>query len=188
MLCTANTTGMNALAKQLFKGSSGARCYTTTASTKKSLLNSSITLTDTSGQKKSLKDIFEKKKVALVGVPGAFSGVCSTKHLPTYLTNAAKLKEKGIDQIVCVSVNDHFVMNAWANSLHSEDKISLYADPNAAFTKSIGMDVDLAGVFGNVRSKRYSMIVDNGEIVKQNVEGSPGDLNVAGAEDLLKQL
>jgi len=158
------------------------------STTPKNLINPNITLTDTTGQKKNLKDIFEKKKIALVGVPGAFSGVCSTKHLPTYLTNAAKLKEKGIDQIVCVSVNDHFVMNAWANSLHTDDKIVLYADPSAAFTKSLGMDLDLSGVFGNVRSKRYSMIVDDGNIVKQNVEESPGNMTVAGAEDLLKQL
>jgi len=181
---------MNSISTRLLKSSPLSSSLITrsfSSTTPKNLLDSSITLTDTTGQKKTLKEIFEKKKIALVGVPGAFSGVCSTKHLPTYLTNASKLKEKGIDQIICVSVNDHFVMNAWANSLHTDDKISLFADPNAAFTKSVGMETDVP-VFGNVRSKRYSMIVDNGKIIKQNVEDSLGNVSVAAAEELVKQL
>jgi len=148
-----------------------------------------VTLTDTAGTKVALDNIFANKKVVVIGVPGAFSGVCSTKHLPPFLTNSKKIKEKGVDDIIVVSVNDHFVMNAWANTLKAEDKVKLYADPTAKFTKLVGLDVDVSSSpFGNTRSKRYSLIVDNGKVTHENVEKALGDVDQASAEGVLKQL
>ena len=133
-------------------------------------------------------DIFAGKKVVLFAVPGAFTGTCSNVHVPGYLENRETILAKGVDTIAVLSVNDAFVMDAWAKSTGGEGKIRFLADWDGAFTKAIGMDIDLsAGTLG-VRSKRYSMIVEDGEVTSLNLEPSPGEAVVSGAAALLEQL
>lgn len=136
----------------------------------------------------STSDIFGGKKVVLFAVPGAFTGTCSNIHVPGYLNNRDAIIAKGVDDIAVLSVNDAFVMTAWAKSTGGEGKIRFLADWDAAFTKSVGMDIDLsAGTLG-VRSKRYSMIVDDGTVTALNIEESPGEAIASGADALLEQL
>lgn len=129
--------------------------------------------------------LFQGKKVVLFAVPGAFTPTCSHAHLPGYVTMADKMKAKGVDSIICLSVNDAFVMDAWGKSLNAEEIIML-SDGNAAFTESIGLDMDTAE-FGGVRSVRYSMLVDDGVVLEINIE-DPGRFEVSDAETMLKQL
>ncbi len=134
----------------------------------------------------STDDIFGGKKVAFFVVPGAFTPTCSAAHLPGFVDNADALKAKGVDSIVCVSVNDPFVMAAWGKAQNVGDKVALYADPGD-LVKAVGMELDL-GVAGlGVRSNRYSMVVDNGTVAVLNDEGGP-DFEVSSAEALLEQL
>ncbi len=129
--------------------------------------------------------LFNDKKVVLFAVPGAFTPTCSAAHLPGYIALADKLKAKGIDEIMCVSVNDAFVMDAWKQSANAE-AITMLADANATFTKQIGMDMD-TGEFGGVRSLRYSMLVDDGIVKQLNLE-DPGRFAVSDAESMLNSL
>ncbi|MDP7546264.1 MAG: peroxiredoxin, partial [Alphaproteobacteria bacterium] len=130
----------------------------------------------------STDDIFGGKKVAFFVVPGAFTPTCSAAHLPGFVDNADALKAKGVDSIVCVSVNDPFVMAAWGKAQNVGDKVALYADPGD-LVKAVGMELDL-GVAGlGVRSNRYSMVVDNGTVAVLNDEGGP-DFEVSSAEAL----
>ena len=131
------------------------------------------------------KDLFAGKKVALFALPGAFTPTCSAAHLPGFVALADKLKEKGVDSIVCLSVNDAFVMDAWGKANNAEHLLMI-ADGNATFTKSVGMDMD-TGDFGGVRSMRYSMLVDDGVVTQINIE-EPGRFEVSDAETLLKSL
>ncbi|MEO1745411.1 MAG: peroxiredoxin [Pseudomonadota bacterium] len=132
--------------------------------------------------------LFKGKTVVLVGMPGAFTGTCSLNHLPGIVENADAIKAKGVDEIAVLTVNDPFVSGAWADQSGGKDKIVFLADWDIAFTKAIGMDIDL-GVAGlGVRSKRYSMIVRNGVVETLNVEESPGDADVSGAAAILNQL
>ena len=134
----------------------------------------------------STNDIFGGKKVAFFVVPGAFTPTCSAEHLPGFVNNAAAIKAKGVDSIVCVSVNDPFVMAAWGKAQNVGNAVALYADPGN-FVKAVGMELDL-GVAGlGVRSNRYSMIVDDGTVAVLNDEGGP-DFEVSSAEKLLEQL
>ena len=110
---------------------------------------------------KDIQEIFKDKKVVLFGLPGAYTSVCSAKHLPGYLDNHEKYKSKGIDHIVCVSVNDPFVMDAWGKSQGVGDKIIMMADPFLEFTKSIGADIDISARGLGIRSNRYTMLIDN---------------------------
>eukprot|EP01027_Heterolobosea_sp_BB2_P024088 GEZU01036256.1.p1 GENE.GEZU01036256.1~~GEZU01036256.1.p1 ORF type:complete len:196 (+),score=69.46 GEZU01036256.1:27-590(+) len=128
------------------------------------------------------------KRVVVFGVPGAFTPVCSSKHVPSYLESFDKIKQKGVDTVACVAVNDSHVLNAWAEKLNATNKVAMIGDPQAELTKSIGLDVDLTEVGLGIRSKRYSMIVDNGEVVALNVEESPGEFKTSGADTILKQL
>lgn len=107
--------------------------------------------------------LFNGKKVALFAVPGAFTPGCSVTHLPGFIIYADKLKAKGVDSIVCVAVNDAFVMDAWKKSQNAEE-IEFIADGNGTFTKQIGMELDGSGFGLGLRSKRYAMIVDNGVV------------------------
>jgi len=128
------------------------------------------------------------KKIVLFGVPGAFTPTCTLNHLPGFLDNADAIKAKGVDDIVVVSVNDPFVVGAWAEHSGGKDKIHFVADWDGSFTKAIGMEIDL-GVAGlGHRSKRYSMIVEDGKVTALNVEDNPGEAEVSGAAQLMKQL
>jgi glutaredoxin/glutathione-dependent peroxiredoxin len=131
-------------------------------------------------------EYFAGKKVALFAVPGAFTPTCSAKHLPGYVEKAADLKAKGVDEIACVSVNDAFVMGAWGKASGSDD-VTMLADGNGDFAKALGLDADFSGFGMGGRSKRYSMIVDNGVVTELNVEG-PGEFKVSSAEHMLSQL
>ncbi|WP_136660361.1 peroxiredoxin [Nitratireductor sp. XY-223] len=136
----------------------------------------------------TISSIFGGKKVVLFAVPGAFTPTCHLNHLPGYLQNRETILAKGVDEIVVLAVNDGFVVGAWAAATGGEGKIRYLADWDAAFTKAIGMDADLsAGTLG-IRSKRYSMIVDDGTVVSLNVEDSPGEAVTSGAAALIEQL
>ena len=130
-------------------------------------------------------ELFSGKRVVLFAVPGAFTPTCSEAHLPGYVALADKIKAKGVDSIICLSVNDAYVMDAWGKSANADD-ILMVADGNAFFTKSIGLDMN-TGDFGGIRSVRYSMLVEDGEVVKLNVE-DPGRFEVSDAETMLKSL
>lgn len=133
----------------------------------------------------STNDLFAGKKVVLFAVPGAFTPTCSQAHLPGYIALADKLKEKGVDSIICISVNDAFVMDAWGQSQNAEH-ITMLADGNAAFAQAIGLSMN-TDTFGGERSQRYSMLVDDGVVTKLNVE-KPGKFEVSDAQTMLASL
>ena len=132
------------------------------------------------------REFFAGRKVALFAVPGAFTPTCSAKHLPGFAEKADELKAKGIDEIACISVNDAFVMAAWQKADGSED-ITMLADGNADFAQAVGLTMDGSGFGMGQRSQRYSMLVDDGQVRKLNVE-KPGDFSVSSAEHMLGQL
>ena len=132
-------------------------------------------------------DLTKGKKVALFAVPGAFTPTCSVKHLPGYKEKAAELRGKGVDTIACVSVNDVFVMNAWGKDQQVGDDVVMLADGNGVFAKAVGLDMDGSGFGMGSRSKRYSMIVEDGVVKQLNVEG-PGEFKVSAADYMLGQL
>jgi len=135
----------------------------------------------------STEDIFNGKKVVLFAVPGAFTPTCSAKHLPGFVEKAAELKGKGVDTIACLAVNDAFVMGAWGKAQNTDGKVLMLADGAAAFTKQLGLDLDLTGPGMGIRSKRYAMVVDNGTVKALNVE-APGAFEVSSADAILKAL
>ncbi|MBV1907075.1 MAG: peroxiredoxin [Pseudomonadales bacterium] len=130
-------------------------------------------------------ELFAGKKVVLFAVPGAFTPTCSREHLPGYVVNADAFAKKGVE-IVCLSVNDPFVMGCWGESSNAET-IKMVADGNADLTKALGLEMDGSGFGMGTRSQRYAMIVDDGVVVKLNVE-APGKFEVSKAEVLLEQL
>jgi glutaredoxin/glutathione-dependent peroxiredoxin len=132
-------------------------------------------------------EIFKGKTVALFAVPGAFTPTCSAKHLPGFRDSAADLKAKGVDVIVCVSVNDVFVMGSWGQNQNVGDAVLMLADGNGDFTRSIGLDMDGSKFGMGMRSRRYSMIVKNGVVETLNVEDG-GDFKVSSADYMLAQL
>lgn len=132
------------------------------------------------------ESLFAGKKVVLFAVPGAFTPTCSAAHLPPFVWYADKIKEKGVDSIVCVSVNDAFVMAAWAKDRHAEALI-MAADGNGDFTRAMGLELDGSGFGLGTRSQRYSLIADDGVISVLNVEAGPG-IDVSSAEKILESL
>lgn len=133
----------------------------------------------------NVKELFAGKKVVLFAVPGAFTPTCSEAHLPGYVVQADKLKEKGVDIIACVAVNDAFVMKAWGEAQNASELMML-ADGDASFTKALGLEMDTAG-FGGVRSQRYSMIIEDGVVTTLNVE-APKSFEVSKVEAILEAL
>jgi glutaredoxin/glutathione-dependent peroxiredoxin len=131
-------------------------------------------------------EFFSGKKVALFAVPGAFTRTCSQRHLPSYVTNAAELKAKGVDTIACLAVNDPFVMGAWGKE-HKADEIVMLGDGSGDFTRAIGLELDRIKEGMGIRSQRYSMLVDNGVVKALHVE-QPGQFDVSSAEAMLKAL
>jgi peroxiredoxin len=134
-----------------------------------------------------VSDLVKGKKIAIFGLPGAFTPTCSAKHVPSYLANYDKLKAKGVDQIWCISVNDAFVMGAWGRDQKATGKIRMMADGSAEFAKKLGLELDLTARGMGVRMNRISMLVDNGVVKQLNVEG-PGKFEVSDAGTMLKQL
>ena len=131
----------------------------------------------------STDTIFAGKKVLLFAVPGAFTPGCSVTHLPGYVVNADKIKAKGVDTIVCMSVNDAFVMGAWGKAQNAEELLML-ADGNGDFTKALGLELDGRGFGLGTRSQRFAMIVENGTVTHLNVEPGPG-VDVSSAETMM---
>jgi peroxiredoxin len=131
-------------------------------------------------------EFFAGKRVALFAVPGAFTPTCSARHLPSFVEKASELKDNGIDEIACISVNDPFVMAAWGQRDGSED-ITMLADGNGAFSDAVGLSFDGSKFGMGNRSQRYSMIINDGVVEQLNVE-QPGEYRASSAETMLDQL
>ena len=127
------------------------------------------------------------KKIAIFGLPGAYTPTCSAKHVPSYLSNRDKLLAKGVNEIWCVAVNDGFVMAHWGRDQKALGKIRFLGDGSAAWTRALGLELDLGARGMGTRMQRFSMLVDNGVVKSVNVE-APGKFEVSDAETMLKQL
>ena len=136
--------------------------------------------------KKNIENILKNKKSVIFGLPGAYTSVCSAKHLPGYVNNVEKYKQKGVDQIICMSVNDPFVMNAWGKENNVGDKIIMVGDPFLNFTKAIGAEVDKSGRGLGIRSNRYTMLVDDLKVMKIQEEKDTGSCEISAAENFLE--
>jgi peroxiredoxin len=134
-----------------------------------------------------VEEIAKGKKIALFGLPGAFTPTCSAKHVPSYVGHYDDLRKHGIHEIWCLSVNDAFVMGAWGKDEHATGKVRMMADGAAVYTKKLGLEVDLTSAGMGVRCKRFSMLVDDGVVKQLNVE-QPGKYEVSDAATLLKQI
>jgi peroxiredoxin len=135
----------------------------------------------------NVSDLVKGKKIAVFAVPGAYTPTCSAKHVPGYVQHAADFKNKGIDEIWCIAVNDPFVMGAWGRDQKATGIVRMLSDGNADFTKAIGLDADFSKGGLGIRSQRYSMLLDDGVVKQLNVEEG-GKFEVSDAETLLKQL
>ncbi|XP_063222887.1 peroxiredoxin-5, mitochondrial [Bacillus rossius redtenbacheri] len=138
---------------------------------------------DSPASKVNISELCAGKKVVLLAVPGAFTPGCSKTHLPGYVDKASELKGKGFQEIICVSVNDPFVMAAWGKEQKAEGKVRMLADPSASFTKALGLSVDLPPL-GGTRSKRYSMVVEDGVVKTLNVEPDGTGLSCSLADKI----
>jgi peroxiredoxin len=135
----------------------------------------------------STDEIFKGKKVVMFGVPGAFTPTCSARHLPGFVQQAEAIRAKGVDQIVCLAVNDAFVLGAWAKEQGVADQITMLADGSGVFTKALGLELDLVGRGLGTRAQRFALIADNGKVTNLAVE-QPGGFEVSKAEAVLSQL
>ena len=132
-------------------------------------------------------DLFSGKKVVLFALPGAFTPTCSAKHLPGFIQHSDEIRQKGVDAIACLSVNDAFVMGAWGDQQGSGDKVMMLADGNGDFTRALGLEMDASRFGMGHRSQRYAMVVDNGVVKQLNVE-EPGSFSVSSSEHVMNQL
>ena len=132
--------------------------------------------------------LFKDQKAIMFGVPGAFTKVCSAKHLPGYVKNFEEAKKKGITKIICLSVNDPNVMKAWGDSHNVKDKILMLGDPFCKFTKTIGAEIDRNEKGLGFRSLRYTMLVENGVVTKIKEESDTGSCEISAAENFLKEI
>ncbi len=135
----------------------------------------------------STDDLFAGKTVAMFGLPGAFTRTCSARHLPGFVDNSEALRAKGIDDIVCISVNDPFVMAAWAKAQDVGDKVLMVADGSARFAKAAGLEADMSAKGFGVRCRRFSMVVEDGTVKSLNID-EPGSFENSSAEVMLGQL
>lgn len=142
---------------------------------------------DKGPEKISSSELFAGRKTVLFAVPGAFTPTCSRAHLPGYVVKADELLAKGVDQIVCLSVNDAFVMDAWGKQQNVDDRILMIADPDGRFTTAVALEVDLSSRGLGLRSQRYAMVIDDGVVTHLNVE-EPGKFEVSDAETMLQVL
>lgn len=147
-----------------------------------------VIMTDDGPAKISVAELTGGKKVVLFSVPGAFTPTCHANHLPGFIEHEAAIKEKGVDEIAVVAVNDVHVVNAWKQASKGDGKVTFLSDGNADFAKAIGLDIDLAIAGMGVRSKRYSMIIDDGVVQALNIEESPGQAVASSAATILEQL
>lgn len=133
------------------------------------------------------QELFGSGRVVMFSVPGAFTPTCSARHLPGFVDHAAQIKAKGVDRIVCIAVNDVFVMNAWGKSAGVDEKVVMAADGNGEFTRALGLELDATGFGMGKRGQRFAMITEGGVVKAVNVEG-PGEFGVSSAEHILGQL
>jgi len=138
-------------------------------------------------QEVSTDEVFAGKKVVLFAVPGAFTPTCSVRHLPGYMENIDALRAKGVDTIACIAVNDAFVMDAWAKQQGVDGRIMMLADGSGAFTKALGLELDLVARGLGMRSQRYVMVAENGRVTHLAIE-PPGGFEVSKAESVLAAL
>lgn len=136
----------------------------------------------------TLADYIKDKKVIIFGVPGAFTPSCAQKHLPGYVAKAADIKTKGVDDIICLAVNDPFVMKAWGESAGADGKVTMVADGLGTLTKALGLEFDGSGAGLGIRAKRFSMVVENGVVKTLDVEEKPSDVELSSAETCLLRL
>ena len=149
-------------------------------------INLSI-MTDSGPKPVTINELSTDKKIVLFAVPGAFTPTCSVQHLPGFLEKNKELKDKGVDTIACVSVNDPFVMKAWGEDRDVGEDVLMLSDGNGEFTSAIGLEMDGSGFGLGTRSQRYAMIIDDGVVSALNVEPGPG-LDVSSAEAILELL
>lgn len=135
----------------------------------------------------NVADLVKGKKIVIFGLPGAYTPTCSAKHVPGYLQRYDALKKKGVDEIWCLSVNDAFVMGAWARDQHTGDKIRMLGDGSADYAKALGLELDLNAKGMGMRCQRFSMLVDDGVVKTLNIE-APGKFEVSDAQTMLRQL
>lgn len=135
----------------------------------------------------STKELTQGRRVVIFGLPGAFTPTCSAQHVPGYVQHANELKAKNIDDIVCLSVNDAFVMGAWGRDQKAGGKVRMLGDGSGIFTKAMGLELDLTEKGLGVRCQRFSMLVENGVVKKLNIE-APGKFEVSDAETMLSQV
>lgn len=147
----------------------------------------SVTIKATDMSDLTTDDLFKGKKVVLFAVPGAFTPTCSNQHLPGYIENADAIRAKGVDDIICMSVNDAFVMNAWAKDRGAGDKVRLVADGNGDLSKALGLEMDGTGIGFGLRCQRFAAVVEDGIVTKLAVE-APNKFEVSGAEAILAAL
>ena len=134
-----------------------------------------------------VSDLTKGKRIVIFGLPGAFTPTCSAKHVPSYVANVDKLKAKGVSDVICMSVNDAFVMGAWARDQKAGGKVRMMGDGSADYTKALGLEFDLNARGMGMRCQRFSMLVDDGVVKLLNVE-APGKYEVSDAETMLKQM
>lgn len=147
------------------------------------------TLGETGPEDVASETVFGRGKTVLFAVPGAFTPTCSNHHMPSFVLNVEKLREKGVGRIACLSVNDPFVMSAWAHSCGADRAgIQMLCDPDAAFTRAAGLDFDGSGAGLGVRSKRYCMVVEDGRVTALDVEDQPGQASCSTGDALLQRL
>lgn len=136
-----------------------------------------------------MADITSGRMIALIGVPGAFTPTCHNTHLPSFISSVQAFKDKGVDEVICISVNDPFVMSKWGEVSGASDAgIRMIGDADAAFAKAAGLDFDASGAGLGIRAKRFSAIVDNGSVKALNIEGAPGQAVETLGEVLLGQI
>jgi peroxiredoxin len=136
-------------------------------------------------KKLSAAEAVKGKRVVVFGLPGAYTPTCSAKHVPGYVANLDALRQKGIDEVWCVSVNDGYVMAAWGREQHAIGKVRMLGDGSAELTRKLGLDTEIPGM--GVRAKRFSLLVENGVVTQVNVE-EPGKFGVSSAEEMLARL
>ena len=144
-------------------------------------------MTENGPTPRTTADIFAGRKVAVFSVPGAFTPTRSAKHLPGFIDQADKFKAQGIDEIICMAVNDAFVMGAWGKTQNAGGKVSMLADGNGDFAKALGLEMNGTAYGMGMRGQRFSMIVEDGTVTTLNVEG-PGEFSVSSADHMLTQL
>ena len=146
-----------------------------------------VTLKDTSMKDVTTQQLFAGKKVVMFAVPGAFTPTCSNQHLPGFIEQADAIRAKGVDDIICVSVNDSFVMDSWGKDRGADGKVTMIADGNATLAKALGLEMDGSGIGFGTRSQRYAAIVEDGVVTKLALE-KPMAFEVSSAEAILAAL